>query len=523
MLFLGWYASEGSTDKTRQKDGVVAHNSVRITNGNVRDLEEIQDLVSGWGMRSTITFASSTPQLIIRSRQLGEYLARHGWHCRSKRLPPEFRSASKRDLQYFIWSYIEGDGYWKDRRGIVYTSSRELADDVQELFMRAGYYSVVTERTTSGSVISGRRIKDSNGYVVSLAPNAGDLYIKDGDIRSVPYDGMVYCVTTPSGTLMTRRDGYPVWTGNSAVSDSIFDVAMGALTTEGSKMVMFGNPTRNTGYFRETFDGGKFTHRWTNLKVDSRTARMTDKKLLQEWLDDYGEDSDFFRVRVRGEFPRQSTSQFISSEIVDNAMSRALEPRVYSREPKILGVDVAKGGGSGDRHTICRRQGRKAWQVKPLVEIDTMELVGRVIDEYRSWNADVICVDGTGVGTGVVHRLQELGLPVVDVMVGSQSTDPVQYFNLRTELWGRARQWLRGEVDLDPDDELKRELISPEYDHTGKMQLRLEPKKYTRQRLGVSPDLADAFVITFAADAVGEGRVVALPVQQSPTTGWWTF
>jgi hypothetical protein len=82
---------------------------------------------------------------------------------------------------------------------------------------------------------------------------------------------------------------------------------------------------------------------------------------------------------------------------------------------------------------------------------------------------------------------------------------------------------LRGEVDLDPDDELKRELISPEYDHTGKMQLRLEPKKYTRQRLGVSPDLADAFVITFAADAVGEGRVVALPVQQSPTTGWWTF
>ena len=314
-----------------------------------------------------------------------------------------------------------------------------------------------------------------------------------------------------------------VFDESSAISDSIFNVAMGALTTEGSRMVMFGNPTRNTGYFRETFEGGKFTHRWVNLKVDSRTAKMTDKKLLQEWLDDYGEDSDFFRVRVRGEFPRQSTSQFISSEIVDNAMSRALEPRVYSRDPKILGVDVAKGGGSGDRHTICRRQGRKAWQVKPLVEIDTMELVGRVIDEYRSWNADIICVDGTGVGTGVVHRLQELGLPVVDVMVGSQSTDPVQYFNLRTELWGRARQWLRGEVDLDPDDELKRELISPEYDHTGKMQLRLEPKKYTRQRLGVSPDLADAFVITFAADAVGEGRIVALPVQQSPTTGWWTF
>jgi len=122
-----------------------------------------------------------------------------------------------------------------------------------------------------------------------------------------------------------------------------------------------------------------------------------------------------------------------------------------------------------------------------------------------------------------VHRLQELGIPVVDVMVGSQSTDPVQYFNLRTELWGRARQWLRGEVDLDPNEELKKELIAPEYDHTGKMQLRLEPKKYTRQRLGVSPDLADAFVLTFASDAIGEGRLRVMPVKQAPSTGWWTF
>ncbi len=154
----------------------------------------------------------------------------------------------------------------------------------------------------------------------------------------------------------------------SAIADVIFDVAQGALTTEGAKMVMFGNPTRTTGYFRETFEGGKYSHRWKNYKVDSRTAKMTDKKLLAEWAEDYGEDSDFFRVRVRGEFPRQSTTQFISEEHVANAMGRALEPRIYAREQKIIGVDVAKGGGSGDRHAICRRQGRKAWDPKPLIE-----------------------------------------------------------------------------------------------------------------------------------------------------------
>jgi len=308
----------------------------------------------------------------------------------------------------------------------------------------------------------------------------------------------------------------------SAISDTIYEVTAGAMTTEGAHWILFGNPTRNTGRFRECFDGGKEAHRWWTMKVDSRTAKLTDKKKLQEWAEDYGEDSDFFRVRVRGEFPRQSTSQFISAEIVDAAMATALQPREYVRDQKVLGVDVAKGGGSGARHVITRRQGRKAWAGRAFIEIDTMELVGEIIDEYHSWQADIVCVDGTGVGTGVVHRLRELNIPTVDVMVGSQSTDPAQYANLRTELWGRARQWLRGSVDLDPDDELRGELIAPEYDHTGKMQIRLEPKKYTSQRLGLSPDKADSFVITFAADAIGGAQVTALPVRSAPRTGWWS-
>jgi hypothetical protein len=250
---------------------------------------------------------------------------------------------------------------------------------------------------------------------------------------------------------------------------------------------------------------------------------MTDKAKLQEWAEDYGEDSDFFRVRVKGEFPRQSTSQFIPSDIVDAAMSRALEMREYVRDQRILGVDVAKGGGGGDDSVIVRRQGRKSWAPFVLPEKDTMELVAEVVDHFHSWKADVVCVDGTGIGAGVVSRLKELQIPTVDVMVGSQSTDPIQYFNLRTELWGRARQWLRGNVDLDPDDQLRAELIAPEFDHTGKMQIRLEPKKYTKQRLGVSPDRADAFVLTFAADALGESRLHRLPVVGAPKTGWWTY
>jgi hypothetical protein len=311
----------------------------------------------------------------------------------------------------------------------------------------------------------------------------------------------------------------------SAIPDEIYEVAAGSQTTEGSFWVLFGNPTRNTGRFRECFKGGREQHRWRTMQVDSRTARMTDKKKLQEWIEDYGEDSDFVRVRIKGEFPRSATSQFIPSDLVDSAMERALDPREYYQAAKVLGVDVAKGGENGDRHVIVRRQGRRCFAPKPFSNIDTMELVAAVVDEFNVWQPDVICVDGTGVGTGVVHRLQELGYPVVDVMVGSAAEDPVQYFNLRTEVWGRFREWVRLGGQLEPSQELKAELVAPEFDHTGKMQLRLEPKKYTKRRLGLSPDLADAIMLTFAADNFGRKahRAVALPVTAGPRNGWWSY
>ncbi len=61
----------------------------------------------------------------------------------------------------------------------------------------------------------------------------------------------------------------------------------------------FGNPTRNTGRFRECFR--KYKHRWKTAQIDSRTVEGTNKQQLQKWVDDYGEDSDFVKT-VRGIF-----------------------------------------------------------------------------------------------------------------------------------------------------------------------------------------------------------------------------
>ncbi len=101
----------------------------------------------------------------------------------------------------------------------------------------------------------------------------------------------------------------------SIIDDIIWEVAEGAMTTPGTLWVAFGNPTQNTGRFRECF--GKFRHRWITRQIDSRSAKMVNQAQVQQWIEDYGEDSDFVRVRVKGWFPRASVAQFIPSDVVE--------------------------------------------------------------------------------------------------------------------------------------------------------------------------------------------------------------
>src|SRR5690606_38633063 len=84
----------------------------------------------------------------------------------------------------------------------------------------------------------------------------------------------------------------------SAIPDIIWETTEGALTDVDTEILwfVFGNPTRNTGRFRDCFDGGKFAHRWRQQKVDSRQVQRTNKKEIEDWIADYGLDSDFVRV-----------------------------------------------------------------------------------------------------------------------------------------------------------------------------------------------------------------------------------
>jgi hypothetical protein len=286
----------------------------------------------------------------------------------------------------------------------------------------------------------------------------------------------------------------------SAIPDSIWEVAEGALTDEDTEIIWccFGNPTRSRGRFRECF--GRFKQRWRTYQIDSRTAAMTNKKQLQAWVDDYGEESDFVKVRVRGMFPSADANALLSAEEVDAAMNRAYTERESTTAPKLLGVDVARQGG--DDSVIAKRQGRSVFPLRTMHLPDSMLVAAAVAAEQESWNgADATFIDATGgYGVGVVDKLRELGRTCTEVYFSGKATDP-RYFNKRSEMIFEMSKWIKSGGSLPKDPFLREELCAYTYEFSGD-KFRVCDKDIIKDEIGRSPDRSDAIALTFAFPAL---------------------
>ena len=311
---------------------------------------------------------------------------------------------------------------------------------------------------------------------------------------------------------------------DSNVPDIIHEVQEGGLTDGEPMQFLFGNPTRRRGEFYDIVFGGK-GKRWHTWVLDARLCRFSNKELIAEQLEDYGEDSDRFRVRVRGLPPNAEDAQFIDYGRILAAQKRQVV--CLHDEPLVAGCDLAWGGS--DANVIRFRRGRDAKSIAAIripgeLTRDPGVLTNRLADVLTATYEDgqkvaMLFLDSAGIAGAVGTRLRTLGHQnVCEVNFGADSPDPKCRY-MRDYMWQQMKDWLlTGAIDASP--RLEADLTGPGLREDLKQRIWLESKKEMKARDVPSPDEGDALALTFAQKVAVKREIAPLPPPPMGPNGW---
>ncbi len=285
----------------------------------------------------------------------------------------------------------------------------------------------------------------------------------------------------------------------SGIADSIYEVVDATMTDPDSFVFVFANPIHKRGRFYEIFT--RFAHRWVTMTVDTRRAKAANQKKIAEDIEDWGEDSDYIRINVKGEFPRQDSDTLIPLPLIEAARDRSIAAQ--DRWRPVWGLDVARFGD--DRTALCIRRHKRVERIEAWRGLDTMQTAGRIKHLWDETAADdrpgEIVVDVIGVGGGVVDRLREMDLPVRGLNVAESPAVKSKFHKLRDEMYWKGREWFEGRDVLCAEAEIGAELGDVLYGFTSAGQIKVESKQDIKDRLGRSPDVGEAFLLSLMTDS----------------------
>jgi hypothetical protein len=326
--------------------------------------------------------------------------------------------------------------------------------------------------------------------------------------------------------VLDEGSGIPDWLANACET---------LITNEESRLLIIGNPDNPVSYFAKAFSPASDFHQITITAFDcpaftgeevseDLASKLTSRLWVEERVKRWGKNSPMYKSKVLAEFPDVTDDTVFTPQLLSMCVTNDRSRQAVAAKRPRFGLDVARLGPDEsvlymNHDGYCRL--KAIW-----FKQETMESVGtfrrKINPQGQPDNpklAWTTVVDVNGLGAGVYDRLKELGYPVVPFNGGERAYNPLKYKNRRAEAYWEAREMMEaGLIDLEPEDhDLMAELMEIHFKDTSTGQKLIEPKEDIAQRLGHSPDRADAFVMSLQMQAT-----LAVPndnpVRQTTTT-----
>lgn len=370
----------------------------------------------------------------------------------------------------------------------------------------AGTYDQLEEKTWAAILSWGRHCITAHWFDIQ----ASGIFHKTnpGTWKVTPQTCKEQNAQSFAGQHARRSTSWYLFDEASEVPNKVCETAEGGLTDGEPMFFAWGQCVRNTGYFYEINFGSKAA-RWNTRRVDSRTSRFTNKPLIQQWIQDHGEDSDFVKVRVFGLPPSASELQYIDKARIDAARKRTVN--ALHDDPLIAGFDVSGGGKAWNVIRFRRGLDGKPADMEPIripgeQDPERSRRIGicaELLRDRRPGKQLAAMFVDSAFGAPIVERLKTLGFSnVYETNFGGESPD-FHCLNMRAFMYKKAKDHLLlgsipDDMELPKSKSLCQQLAVPGYSINNSGKLVIESKKSIQDRGEASPDDADAFCLTFA-------------------------
>ena len=311
-------------------------------------------------------------------------------------------------------------------------------------------------------------------------------------------------VANPENISGTHAENVFAYIDEAAgVETDIFVRLEGVLTTEGSYLMMCGNPSFDSGYFYEVFHNEDYSKQYDLFTFSCLDSPNVDNEWVEYMEDKYGRDSNIFKVRVLGEFASLDEETIIRRSDVNDALNRDFEP--VKSDTIHIGVDLSSGSGN-DFSVICIRVGNQEFErikIKDRLAEVKRQVSSLVRDYINAYSYVVVNIDTTGLGMQVGQELEDefdafLNVEINQINFSNKACNQETYSNVFTEMFFTFGDKIEKIRLLDiKDSTLSIELGSRRFGFDPQNRYTAEKKKEFIKRVGHSPDEGDAVLLAF--------------------------